>query len=56
MQYGNGASWKRVPGLYGDGREARMGDKVRDVGEESEVWGHSRGEGGSGPEDIWIRP
>jgi hypothetical protein len=54
-QRGNGALWNRVPGLYGDGREARMGDKVRDVGEKAKFGGIRAREGGSGPEGIWIR-
>jgi hypothetical protein len=36
---GNGAPWQRVPGLGGDGRAARMGDKVNDVGEKPKLGG-----------------
>ena len=38
-QHGNGAPWKRVPGLGGDVRAARMGDEVSDVGEKPKFRG-----------------
>ena len=38
-QRGNGAPWKRIPGLGGDGRAARTGDKVSDVGEKPKLRG-----------------
>ena len=34
---GNGVPWKRVPGMCGDGRAARMSDKV--LGEKPKLWG-----------------
>ena len=36
-QRGNGVPWKRVPGMCGDGRAARMSDKV--LGEKPKLWG-----------------
>lgn len=36
---GNGAPWKRVPGIGSDGRVTRLGDKVSDVGEKVKLGG-----------------
>jgi hypothetical protein len=39
----NEAPWKTVPGMGGDGRAVRMGDKVSDVGEKPKFGGTRAG-------------